>query len=208
MIISFEGIDGSGKSTQAKLLLEKLQCQGRSVLYVREPGGTEVSERIRSLLLDPDMDMDPFTEMLLFSAARSELVRTRIRDMQAKGGMVICDRFFDSTVAYQGGGRQLADPLWLNDFQRSVTGGIVPDRTYLVRVDLATARERLQVRFGEDEAADRMEQSGGAFFQRVIETYDHLAEAEPDRFVVLDGRLSIEELHRQIMDDLSRMLPV
>ena len=206
MIISFEGIDGSGKSTQAKLLLEKLQGEGRSVLYVREPGGTDVSERIRNLLLDPDVELDPFTEMLLFSAARSELVRTRIRDVQASGGIVICDRFFDSTVAYQGGGRQLADPLWLNDFQRSVTGGIVPDRTYLVRVELATARDRLEMRFGEDEVEDRMEKAGGAFFQRVIATYDRLADAEPDRFLVLDGARSINDLQRQITDDMKRLL--
>ena len=206
MIISFEGIDGSGKSTQAKLLLEKLQREGRSVLYVREPGGTDVSELIRSLILDPEMDMDPFTEMLLFSAARSELVRTRIRDVQASGGIVICDRFFDSTVAYQGGGRQLADPLWLNDFQRSVTGGIVPDRTYLVRVDLSTARQRLEMRFGEEEAEDRMEKAGGAFFERVIETYDRLAVAEPNRFLVLDGARSIEELQGQITDDVENLL--
>ncbi|MGB0650235.1 MAG: dTMP kinase [Rhodothermales bacterium] len=206
MIISFEGIDGSGKSTQAKLLLEKLQSEGRSVLYVREPGGTDVSERIRSVLLDPDVQMDPFTEMLLFSAARSELVRTKIRDVLASGGIVICDRFFDSTVAYQGGGRQLADPLWLNDFQRSVTGGIVPDRTYLVRVDLSVARERLESRFGQDEAEDRMEQAGAAFFQRVIETYDHLANAEPNRFLVLDGALPIESLQRQISEDVEHLL--
>jgi len=206
MIISFEGIDGSGKSTQAHLLLDALREMGHEVLYVREPGGTLVSERIRSLLLDPEMEMDPFTEMLLFSAARSELVRTRIRDVQAAGGMIICDRFFDSTVAYQGGGRQLADPLWLNDFQRSVTGGIVPDRTYLIRVNLDTAQERLEVRLGEDAARDRMEQAGSAFFQRVIDTYDRLAVAEPDRFMVLDGALSIDDLSSRILDDAKRML--
>jgi dTMP kinase len=206
MIISFEGIDGSGKSTQAKLLLEWLQQREESVLYVREPGGTDVSERIRDMLLDPAITMDPFTEMLLFSAARSELVRTRIRSVHEKGGIVVCDRFFDSTVAYQGGGRQLADPQWLERFQRSVTGGMVPDRTYLVRVNLDTAQERLQVRFGEEEAADRMEQAGGEFFQRVIDTYDRLAEADPDRFLVLDGALDIETLQTLIREDVSAWL--
>lgn len=206
MIISFEGIDGSGKSTQAKLLLKWLQVQGKSVLYVREPGGTEVSERIRDILLDPDMNMDPFTEMLLFSAARSELVRTKIRSMHTKGGIVVCDRFFDSTVAYQGGGRMLADPAWLERFQRSVTGGIVPDRTYLIRVGLDTAQERLEMRFGEEAAADRMERAGSAFFERVIDTYDQLAEAEPDRFVVLDGTQDIETLERLVREDLQTHL--
>jgi len=206
MIISFEGIDGSGKSTQAKILLKWLQEQGKSVLYVREPGGTEVSERIRDLLLDPEVTMDPFTEMLLFSAARSELVRTRIRTMHVGGGIVVCDRFFDSTVAYQGGGRQLADPDWLEQFQRSVTGGIVPDRTYLVRVDLDTATRRLQKRFGDAEGADRMERAGTTFFQRVIDTYDRLAEAEPERFVVLDGRQSIETLALHVREDVQAHL--
>ena len=206
MIISFEGIDGSGKSTQAKLLLEWLQQREESVLYVREPGGTDVSERIRDMLLDPAITMDPFTEMLLFSAARSELVRTRIRSVHEKGGIVVCDRFFDSTVAYQGGGRQLADPQWLERFQRSVTGGMVPDRTYLIRVNLDTAQERLHVRFGEEEAADRMEQAGGEFFQRVIDTYDRLAEADSDRFLVLDGALDIETLQTLIREDVSAWL--
>lgn len=206
MIISFEGIDGSGKSTQAKLLLNWLQNQGKSVLYVREPGGTDVSERIRDILLDPGMSMDPFTEMLLFSAARSELVRTKIRSVHESGGIVMCDRFFDSTVAYQGGGRQLADPDWLERFQLSVTGGIVPDRTYLIRVTLETAQERLQLRFGEDEAADRMERAGSAFFERVIATYDRLAEAHPDRFLILDGSRDIGTLEGLIRKDLAAHL--
>ena len=123
MIISFEGIDGSGKSTQAKRLLDRLGASSLDVLYVREPGGTAVSERIRTLLLDPSLVMDPFAEMLLFSAARAQLVREKIRPFHEAGGIVICDRFFDSTVAYQGGGRQVADPDWLGDFQRVVTDG-------------------------------------------------------------------------------------
>ncbi|MDA0874689.1 MAG: dTMP kinase, partial [Bacteroidetes bacterium] len=149
MIITFEGIDGSGKSTQARELCTWLQEHGRTVLYVREPGGTPVSERIRTLLLDPSAEMDPFTEMLLFSAARAELSRKEIGPRHAAGDVVVCDRFFDSTVAYQGGGRGLADPEWLSAFQRRVADDLVPDRTYLIRVDVATAARRLAARGGQ-----------------------------------------------------------
>ncbi len=206
MIISFEGIDGSGKSTQAELLLSRLEKQGIDVLYVREPGGTAVSERIRSILLDPEAEMDPFTEMLLFSAARSELVRTKVRSVHESGGIVVCDRFFDSTVAYQGGGRQLADPEWLNRFQRAVTDQIVPNRTYLIRVDIETSTRRLENRLGADAAADRMEQAGTEFFTRVVETYDRIAAAEPDRFRVMDGRKGIDEIAEAIWEDLESLL--
>ncbi|MGA0255425.1 MAG: dTMP kinase [Rhodothermales bacterium] len=201
MIISFEGIDGSGKSTQAQHLVPWLEGLGKSVMYVREPGGTDLSERIRDLLLDPSISMDPFTEMLLFSAARSELVRSRIQAAHRDGHIVICDRFFDSTVAYQGGGRQLAAPEWLQQFQRAVTGGVVPDRTYLIRVDLATATQRLAHRLGQG-AGDRMERAGPGFFQRVIDTYDHLAAAEPARFLVLDGSRDIDSLQEHIRQDV------
>ncbi len=206
MIISFEGIDGSGKSTQARQLIPWLEDLGKSVMYVREPGGTDVSERIRDLLLDPQISMDPFTEMLLFSAARSELVRSRMRTAHLGGDIVICDRFFDSTVAYQGGGRQLAEPRWLQQFQRAVTGGIVPDRTYLIRVDLATATARLGLRLGAD-TGDRMEQAGSDFFRRVIDTYDELARAEPERFLVLDGTQDIEALQAQVRQDVLAHMP-
>ena len=120
MIISFEGIDGSGKSTQAKHLMARLGEEAHEVLFVREPGGTRISESIRELLLNPEVKMHPFTEMLLFSAARAELVREKIRPFHERGGIVICDRFFDSTVAYQGGGRKVADADWLDAFQREV----------------------------------------------------------------------------------------
>ena len=206
MIISFEGIDGSGKSTQAKRLASRLEQEGRSVLYVREPGGTPVSEQIRSLLLDPDSDMHPFTEMLLFSAARAELSRQRIRPVHEEGGVVICDRFFDSTVAYQGGGRQLADPDWLSSFQRRVADDLVPDRTYLIRVDVETAFRRLAERSGRDTTDDRMEQAGRDFFDRVVGTYDRMAALEPDRFRVIDGSLGIEEIAQQIMVDLGTIM--
>ena len=207
MIISFEGIDGSGKSTQAKRLLDRLGASSLDVLYVREPGGTAVSERIRTLLLDPSLVMDPFAALLLFSAARAQLGREKIRPFHEAGGIVICDRFFDSTVAYQGGGRQVADPDWLGDFQRVVTDGVVPDRTYLIRLDVATASQRLTERLGPGEAADRLESAGMAFFERVFNAYERLSASEPNRFVVINGQQSIDEVAAEVWADLLPTLP-
>jgi dTMP kinase len=206
MIITFEGIDGSGKSTQARELCTWLEGYGRTVLYVREPGGTDVSERIRSLLLDPSADMHPFTEMLLFSSARAELCRKKIAPCHEAGDMVICDRFFDSTVAYQGGGRGLADPEWLAAFQRRVAADLVPDRTYLIRVDVDTAARRLAPPGGPAPADEPLEQAGRSFFERVVATYDALAQAEPDRFRVLDGAAGIDEIQAAIRADMSDLL--
>lgn len=200
MLITFEGVDGSGKSTQAHLLVERLQRKGLNPLYVREPGGTEVSERIRTLLLDPALTIVSYAELLLFSAARAQLVAERIRPTLEAGSIVICDRFYDSTIAYQGAGRQVEDPEWLHDFQRRVTGGLVPDRTYFVALAPEEGRERLQHR-----AADRMESAEAAFYERVADAYEHLAATEP-RFLRLDGKESIEALQEQIWDDFTSLL--
>lgn len=198
MIISFEGIDGSGKSTQAKILSDQLQAEGRATRLVREPGGTPLSERIRSILLDPQLDIDPFAEMLLFSAARAHLVRSKLRGLDREGHIIICDRFYDSTIAYQGGGRGIAEVEWLDEFQQTVTDGLVPDRTYFIRVSAETAAQRQVGR-----TADRMEQLDSAFFQRVVKAYDDLAEKHSDRFCVIDGDQSIEQIAEIVRADLS-----
>ena len=208
MIISFEGIDGSGKSTQARRLMGRLSQFKAELLYVREPGGTDVSEKIRSLLLDPGISIVPFAEMLLFSAARSQLVEERIKPFHEKGGIVICDRYFDSTVAYQGGGRGVAETDWLESFQRKVTRGVWPNRTYLVDVTVEEAQKRLASRLTGQETPDRMEQSGFAFFERVRETYHQLAQQDPDRFLVIDGHQSEEQVELAIWDDLKQWLKV
>lgn len=205
MLITFEGIDGSGKSTQAQLLVEHLRAEGYAPLLVREPGGTALSERIRTLLLDPALDVDPFAELLLFSAARTQLVTEKIKPALSAGRVVICDRFYDSTTAYQGAGRQLEDPDWLRTFHNKVTGGLVPDRTYLVEVPVAVAQAR---RNASDNAAapDRMETADAAFYRRVASAYAALAEEDPDRFVRLDGERSIEALHAEIKTDLQALV--
>lgn len=200
MLITFEGIDGSGKSTQARRLAEALGARGHTVRRVREPGGAELPERVRSLLLDPALAIADRAELLLFSAARAQLVEEIIRPALASGETVIADRFYDSTTAYQGGGRGLADPEWLDAFHGFVTGGLAPARTYLLDVPLEIASER---RAGE--AADRMEASGDPFYTRVRMAYLALAAREPDRIAVLDGTLDPDTLHARILADLDAL---
>lgn len=202
-LITFEGIDGSGKSTQARLLDEFLRGEGYETLLVREPGGTELSERVRGILLDPSLNVQPFAELLLFSAARAQLVEERIRPALEEGRIVICDRFYDSTTAYQGAGRGVADPDWLQPFHRRVTGDLVPDRTYLVDVDPETAQAR---RAKADREGDRMETAGGEFYERVIQAYSELAADHADRFVCLDGHRTIEALHETVRADIQGLL--
>ena len=201
MIISFEGIDGSGKSTQAQVLADYLVSEGLTVYRVREPGGTVVSEHIRSILLDVKSDIDPFAEMLLYSAARAQLVRTKLCSYQEAGDVIVCDRFYDSTVAYQGGGRQIADLDWLDQFQQEVTGGLVPDRTYLIRVSVETGMKRQK-----GQTADRMERLESAFFERVVKAYDYLAEKHNDRIHVINGDQPVEIVAEEVKADLA-LLP-
>ena len=171
-----EGLDGAGKSTLVAGLAGAL-----GAVVLREPGGVELSERIRGLVIDPALRCDPRAEALLYAAARAQLVAERLRPLLETGATVVLDRFVDSSLAYQGGGRGLGvEPIRaLNDF---ATGGLTPDRTLLLRIDPAAGLARIA---GGD--ADRLEQSGGEFFAAVARTYDELAAAEPERFVVLDA---------------------
>lgn len=202
MFISFEGIDGSGKSTQLELLVSRMRESGYQVEVFREPGGTPLAERIRELLLDPAYSVDPFAELLLFSAARAQLVASSIRPALARGRIVICDRFYDSTTAYQGGGRELQDIEWLDDFHQRVTGGLKPDRTYLLDISPGKARRRRTERPGQE---DRMERVETSFYKRVITAYRGLAHREPQRFCVLDATLPVEALHGKIWTDVEQM---
>ena len=202
MFVSFEGIDGSGKSTQLELLVSRMRESGYQVEVFREPGGTPLAERIRELLLDPAYSVDPFAELLLFSAARAQLVASSIRPALASGRIVICDRFYDSTTAYQGGGRELQGIEWLDDFHQRVTGGLKPDRTYLLDISPDKARHRRTERPGQE---DRMERVETSFYERVITAYRGLAHREPQRFCVLDATLSVETLHGKIWSDVERM---
>ncbi len=189
MFISLEGIDGSGKSTQAKLLAEAL---GPETLLIREPGGTEAAERIRELLADPAVELDHFAELLLFSAARADLVSRVIRPALEAGKTVVADRFADSSVAYQGGARELGTShiLSLTD---TVIDGLWPDVTVLLRVDP-------EVGLGRAEGGDRIESEGLELQRAVADAYEEIAKIASDRVVAVDANGSIEEVHARVLE--------
>jgi dTMP kinase len=197
MLISFEGIDGSGKTTQIQLLRERLLHDGVSVSLFREPGGTEVSEVIRGLLLNPDMSIDPVTEVLLFSSARSQLIAEQVKPRLEAGEWVILDRFYDSTVAYQGYGRQSMPIDQLHAINAVASHGLVPDLTFYLHLSRETADARLGSR-----QRDRMEQAGEAFYDRVVAGFQALAASEP-RFRTIPANQSVEMIHHLIWDEIS-----
>jgi dTMP kinase len=188
LFISLEGIDGSGKSTQAKLLAEAL---GPDTLLIREPGGTEAAERIRELLADPQLELDSFAELLLFSAARADLVSRVIRPALEAGANVVADRFADSSVAYQGGARGLGTShvLSLTD---TVIDGLWPDLTILLRVEP-------EVGLGRADGEDRFESEGLELQRAVADAYEEIAKIAADRVVVVDGAGEVEEVHERVM---------
>jgi dTMP kinase len=197
--LSVEGIDGAGKSTHLDWLAEQCRQSGREVIVTREPGGTPLAERLRGLLLHESMDIR--TELLLVFAARNEHVSALIRPALARGAIVICDRFTDSTHAYQGGGRGLGADL-IDHLETVLLAGLKPDRTYLfdLPADLA-ARRRAAAR-----AADRFELEDATFFERVRASYARRVSGDPARFLVLDGRDSIPSLRAQMATDLRRLI--
>ena len=189
MFVSLEGIDGSGKSTQARLLAEAL---GPETVTIREPGGTDAAERIRDLLADGAVSLDPLAELLLFLAARADLTATVIRPALEAGRNVVSDRFADSSVAYQGAARGLGvgEVISLSD---AATEGLWPDLTVLIRVDPELA-------LGRADGADRFESEGLELQRAVAEAYEEIAQIASDRMVVVDGEGSVEEVHRRVME--------
>lgn len=189
--ITFEGIDGAGKSTQLAFLADYLRRNGRDVVVTREPGGTPVGEALRQIVLT--QDMDPRTETLLMFAARAEHLARVIRPALASGRWVVCDRFSDATFAYQSGGRQLpaAD---IEALEHWVHPDLVPDHTFLVDIAPEIAAQRLAAA----RAADRFESEQTAFFSRVRAAYLARAARSPERFIVLDGAMTPERLQTRI----------
>jgi dTMP kinase len=181
-LITIEGLDGAGKTTLADALAAALAARGDPVELLREPGGVELSERIRALVKDPGLTVGARAEALLYAAARAQLVEERVLPLLEAGRTVLLDRFVDSSLAYQGAGRGLgvAEVAAINAF---ATGGLTPDRTLLLRVDADTRRAR---QAGRGEAPDRLER--GDFFAAIAAAYDRLAAAEPGRIRVVDGR--------------------
>ena len=197
--ITFEGIDGSGKSTQISLLEKKLRDAGYDVLLTREPGGTEIGEKIRSIILDPsNEEMDQMTEAYLYASSRAQLVRQVIVPAVNEGRIVICDRFVDSSIAYQAYGRQMGETIeLLNSF---AVGECLPDITFLLRIEPENTRSRM-----EERELDRIEMASDDFHYRTFLGYDQIAAANPDRVVVIDGRDSVEHIHELIMINLQRL---
>lgn len=180
--ITLEGVDGSGKSTQASLLVERLRQEGREVVALREPGGTPISEKIRALLLDPEnAEMADECELLLYEASRAQLVREVIEPALLRGAIVVCDRFYDSTHAYQHGGRGLSDAL-VSRANELGCCGLSPDVTLVLDIDPAAALARATA-----QGADRLEAEGLAFQRRVRKDYLALAKADPTRVRVIDA---------------------
>ena len=192
MLINFEGIDGCGKSTQIHLLKQYLEEQGRRVQVYREPGGTSIAEEIRSILLDSKSNVSAISELLLFSAARAQLVQEKIIPALDNGTTVILDRFYDSTTAYQGYGRSVLTIDEISVLNKMASCGLVPEFTFYLRISQILAlQRRLKC------AQDRMEMAGKEFYSRVLEGYESIIKEHP-RFIVLDGAQSIESIAKEI----------
>ena len=205
--ITFEGPEGGGKSTQVQTLAEWLRKQGKKVVVTREPGGTRMSELIRALVRD-EMEDPPVTrcEVLLFLAARAQVVSQVIRPALARGEWVVCDRFADSTFAYQGYGRGI-DVQLLKNFNDFVTEGLVPDLTILLDVPPEVSRTRLAARQASTaDTGDRIEAAGEMFHRRLREGFLDLAKAEPKRFTVIDASKSVEKVAAAVQKTVQRIL--
>jgi len=197
VFVTFEGLDGSGKSTQAKLLAEELRERGREVVLTREPGGTELGERVRELLLAGG-DVSPWAEAALFAAARAELVERVIRPALERGAAVVCDRYLDSSLAYQGIARGLGVDR-VPELNRPAIADLLPDRTFLLLVDADVAGER------SGDQPDRIEREGIDFRARVEAAYEELAQRFADRIVAVDGSRPREEIAAHVAEQVREL---
>jgi len=203
-LITFEGIDFSGKSLQVKKLVHRLETLGHTVEIFREPGGTAISERIRRILLDPSHgEMHPLTELLLYSAARAQLVQEKILPDLTEGKIVICDRFADSSTAYQGYGRDIP-PEMVQKAHSLAIGTLRPDITFLLDIDPVSAFKRK----GKKRELDRLESEEIEFYTRVRRGYLEIAKKEKERFVVLDASRPPEEIQKKIWAELKKKLAI
>jgi dTMP kinase len=202
MFLTFEGLDFSGKTTQAKLVVEKFIAppsnsglSSRRVQFIREPGGTSISERLREILLDKkNLELSQMAELLLFSASRAQLVEEVILPALQRGETVVCDRYYDSTTAYQGYGRGL-NLATIHRINAAATFGLKPDLTVLVDIPVEEIERR---KAAAGLSFDRMEISGREFYEKVRHGYHAIAREEPDRFIIVDGLRSIQELEQEI----------
>ncbi len=207
MFITFEGPEGSGKTTQIQPLFADLRSRGYDVVVTREPGGTAIGDQIRRVLLDPaNQEMLPEAEILLFSASRAQLVGQVVRPALERGAIVICDRFADSTMAYQGYGRGL-DLESLHRITQFATGGLMPDLTVYLDLDVEEGLRRKRVAGQQDsEAWNRLDQQAIDFYDRVRRGYLALAGAEPDRWLVIDAARPTEVVQAEIRRRVGALL--
>ncbi len=202
-LITFEGIDLCGKSAQVDRLIAHLESQKVSFILLREPGGTIIAEKIRRTLLTKEQEMmSPVAEYLLYSAARAQLVREKIVPSLKQGLLVICDRYYDSSTAYQGYGRNINLKI-VNQINRFATNGIKPDRTFLIDIDLDEMERRKKLM---NKNLDRMEDQDKRFFRKVRNGYLRIAAEESERFYVIDGKRTIHSIAEEIWGEVKRMI--
>jgi dTMP kinase len=197
--ITFEGIDGSGKSTQLRMLASVLRLGGFEVVVTREPGGTPLGTRLRTALLDAQAEVDPLAELLLYAADRAQHVRTLLRPALETSHIVLSDRYADATVAYQGAGRGFTPEL-IAEVVALATGGLKPDLTLLFDVSVAECLMRTKRREASDQGKDRLDGEDVDFYARVRERYLEIAAAEPERVRVVDAGGSVAETHTKVIE--------
>jgi dTMP kinase len=196
--ITFEGIDGCGKSTQLRLLASELRVRGPQIVTTREPGGTRLGQRLRAALLDVEEQVDPLAELLVFAADRAHHVRTLLLPALEAGRIVLSDRYADATVAYQGAGRGFKPEL-IREIVQLATGGLRPDLTLLFDLSVAESAVRTRRRVASKNS-DRLDSEDAEFHTRVRNAYLEMARAEPDRFRIINARGSVQETHEAVMD--------
>lgn len=209
--ITFEGIEGAGKSTLAQALTDQLHKEGWPVRLTREPGGTAVGEQLRNILANPELDITPLTEVLMLSASRSQLVEQFIRPQLGEGNIVICDRFFDSTMAYQGYGRRV-HLREIRELADMCTWGVKPNLTLLIDIDPEVGLGRVRTRSVQTlTQMDRFENMDFGFHERVREGFLEIAQEEPQRFRIMDGHLDLDTLkykiYQCVIKEVTRLIP-
>lgn len=197
--ITFEGIDGSGKSTQLRLLASALGLQGYEVATTREPGGTPLGNRLRAALLDSQEHVDPLTELLVFAADRAQHVRILLRPALASGQVVLSDRYADATVAYQGAGRGFS-PQLISEMVELATAGLKPDLTLLFDLSVAEAATRTKRRTNGQHKGDRLDAEDADFHTRVRDAYLRIAASEPERVKIIEAGASIAETQERVKE--------
>jgi dTMP kinase len=203
--ITLEGIDGSGKSTQLRMLASELRLKGFDVLTTAEPGGTPLGRRLREAFLETEENVSPMAELLLFAADRAQHVEFLIKPSLAEGKIVISDRYADSTYVYQGAGRGFDEKI-IKQAIDLATGGLKPDLTLFFDLSVSKALERLNSRKNDGETQNRMDKEKNDFYERVRNAYLSLAEKEKKRFRIIDASKSVSEIHAQVMEVINKFL--